>query len=213
MLSPTQGLSLIGGDTWLSCYTEVVLLADFILTIGCCKWQPIYPFRCIVHKTYFLKPKPSDPPSHNKISNQPTTHILHSNRSSFCKGRHGVSPSEAATHEEMSSTSLQTNQSCGLLEFHFLTSMILIRSRCRYYFNHQGCNAEVKSNLWSRRKEDAAFREKVSMILPAYPAKDTEDFPPPQGNKFLQKLLVKGPGYLPRYVASPRKANSAWTRA
>ena len=35
-----------------------------------------------VFKTYFLKQKPSDPPSRNKISNQPTTHIR--KRSSFC---------------------------------------------------------------------------------------------------------------------------------
>ena len=88
MLSPTQGLSLFGGGIWLSCHTEI-LLADFILTIRCCKWQPIYPFKCITHKTYFLKQKPSDPPSCNKISNQPTTHILHRKRSSFW-GRHGV---------------------------------------------------------------------------------------------------------------------------
>ena len=84
MLPPTQGLSLFGGDTWLSCHTDV-LLAYFILIIRCCKWQPIYPFTCIIHKTYFLKQKPSDPTSRNKISNQPTTHIL----SSFC-GRYGV---------------------------------------------------------------------------------------------------------------------------
>ena len=106
------------------------------------------------------------------------------------------------------------NHSRWLLEFHFSKSMILIRSRCRYYFNHQGYNAELKSNLWSKRKEDAAFRQKSLNDFAHIPCKDSEDFPkPPQGNKFLQKLLVKGPGYLPRYVASPRKAISALTRA
>ena len=39
----------------------------------------------------------------------------------------------------------------------------------------------------------------VSMVLPTNPGKIyTPDFPkPPQGKKFLQKLLMKGPGYLP----------------
>ena len=87
-LSPTQGLSLFGGGTWLSCHTEI-LLADFILIIRCCKWQPIYPFTCIIHKTYFLKQKPSDPPSRKKISKKPTTHILYSSGSSFW-GRYRV---------------------------------------------------------------------------------------------------------------------------
>ena len=91
MLSPTQDRALFGGDTWLSCHTDV-LLTYFILTTRC-QWQPIYPSKCI-HKTYLLRNQVihSDPTSRNKISNQPTTHILHilySSRSSFW-GRHGV---------------------------------------------------------------------------------------------------------------------------
>ena len=185
----TQGLSLFGGDTWLSCHNEV-LLADFILTIRCRKWQP-----------YFLNQKPSDPPSRNKISNLPTTHILHCSRSSLW-GRHGGLHLKQRHMKRCWARIRKKNHSCWLLEFYFSKSMILICSRCRYYFNHQGYNAEVKSNLWSKRKEDAAFREKSLNDFAHIPCKDTEDFPPPQG-----------PGYLPRYVASPRKANSAWTRA
>ena len=211
MLSPTEGLSLFGGDTWLSCHTDV-LSADFILTIRCCKWQPIYPFKCIVHKTYFLKQKPSDPPSRNKISKQPTTHILHCSQSSLW-GRHGVLHLKQRHMKRCRARIRKKNHSRWLFEFHFSKSMILICSRCRFYFNHHGYNADLKSDLWSKRKEDATFREKSLNDFAHIPCKDTEDFPPPQGNKFLLKLLVKGPGYLPRYVASPRKANSAWTRA
>ena len=52
---------------------------------------------------------------------------------------------ETATREEMLSTSLQESLSCWLLQFQFSISMILICYRCRYYFNHQGCNAEIES--------------------------------------------------------------------
>ena len=167
MLSPTQGLSLVGGDTWLSCHTEV-LLAYFILTTRCCKWQPIYPFRCIVHKTYFHKQKPSNPPSRNKISNQPTTHIL----SSFC-GRYGVllwlcvfqwTVGEGETKwGKLSSTGLRKKENhqqmlsmylssitcviCWFLGFHSLNSLILwmILSslddvfNLSFFSNHQWC--------------------------------------------------------------------------
>ena len=131
-------LCLVEIHSWLSCHTDV-LLTDFIFTTRCCQWQPIYPSKCIVHKTYFLRNQVihSDPTSRNKISNQPTTHILYSSRSSFC-GRYRVrlwfASEETATREEMLSTSLQKSLSCWLLEFHFSKSMILICSRCRYHF-------------------------------------------------------------------------------
>ena len=169
MLSPTQGLSLFGGNTWLSCHTEV-LLADFILTIRCCKWQPIYPFKCIVHKSYFHKQKPSDPPSRNKISNQQTTHILHCGRSSFW-GRHGVLHLKQRHMKRCWARICKRKLSRWLLDFHF-------RSQWYWFVQDVDITSTIRGTMrkWNRifgagGKRMQLSEKKVSMILPTYPAK------------------------------------------
>ena len=171
MLSPTEGLSLFGGDTWLSCHTDV-LSADFILTIRCCKWQPTYPFKCIFHKTYFLKQKPSDPPSRNKISKQPSTHILHCSQSSLW-GRHGVLHLK---QRHMKRCRARIRKKKKITLFDFLNS--IFRSQWYWFVQDVDITSTIRGTMrnWNRIFGERGKRmqlsdKKVSMILPTYPAK------------------------------------------